>query len=224
MISKAMGLRVLLVILIAAVLAGCSSPTATPTAAPTPAATQLSQPTVNLQPTLVAVQTQAVQTYIANQTKNAPTATRVVPTQTLAPTATPAVTATAQGTAVKATASPTLKPVGPSATPAIRCTVKSSYPTAANTIAPGASFNARWVIVNTGPVTWTTQFALAYLSGARFENQKTQNLPFNVDPGADITIAMDLKASSTPGTYNAVWSVLNGFQPVCLMGLTVVVK
>ncbi len=217
-----MGPRFFVVFLVLAVLAGCSSPTPTPTAAPT----LPPQPTVNVQPTLVAVQTQAVQTYVANQTQNAPTATRVVPTNTLAPTATQAITATAQGTAVKATATVTQtpKPAGPTATPAIHRTVKSVSPTANNTVAPGASFTVTWTIANTGSTTWTTAYALSYLSGARFENQSAQKLPFSVAPNDDITLAVNLKASTTTGTYNAVWSVLNGFQPVCLMGLTVVVK
>jgi hypothetical protein len=221
---KIMGLKILVVLVVASTLVGCSSPTPAPTAAPTTAPTQPSQPTVNVQATVIVVQTQAVQTYVANQTQNAPTATRVLPTNTLAPTAAPAVTATAQGTAVKPTATLAPKPAGPTLTPAVHCVVKSAYPTASVTISPGASFPVRWTILNTGGETWTTAYSLAYSSGARFGNQKTQNLPFSTIPNADITVAMDLTAPSTAGTYNAVWTILNGFQPVCVMGLSVIVK
>jgi hypothetical protein len=165
-----------------------------------------------------------VQTYVANQTLNAPTATRVLPTNTLAPTTAPTVTATALGTPVKATATLAPKPAGPTLTPSVHCLVKSAYPTASVTISPGASFTARWTILNTGGETWGTAYTLAYSSGARFGNQKTSNLPFSTIPNADITVTMDLTAPSTAGTYNAVWTILNGFQPVCVMGLSVIVK
>lgn len=217
-----MGLKLLIVILMAGLLAGCSSPT--PTAIPTTAPTLPVQPTVNVQPTLFAAQTQAVQLYIANLTQNAPTATRVLPTNTPLPTATPAISATPQGTAVKATATLAPKPAGSTVTPAVSCVVKSVYPTTANTISPGTNFTVRWTILNTGSNTWTTQYTLNYQSGARFANQKTQNLPFSVGKNADITVALDLTAASTAGTYNAVWTILNGFQPVCVMGVSVVVK
>ena len=219
-----MGLKLLLVIVMTSLLASCGSPT--PTAISTTAPTQPPQPTVNVQPTLSSAQTQAVQTFVANLTQNAPTATRVLPTNTVAPTAAPAISATAtvKGTAVKATATLTPKPAGPTAIPAVHCYVKSVYPTTADTIAPGANFTIRWTILNTGSDTWTTAYTLNYSSGARFPGQKTSNLPFSVGKNADITVTMGVTAPSSAGTYNTVWTILNGFQPVCVMGLSVIVK
>jgi hypothetical protein len=217
-----LGWRLLVVILLVSLLAGCNSPT--PTAIPTMAPTQPPQPTVNVQPTILAAQTQAVQTYTANLTQNAPTATRALPTNTPAPTAAPTSSATPQGTAVKATATQVPKPAGPTVTPSVHCVVKSVYPTTIDTIAPGANFTMRWTVLNTGSETWTTQYTLSYLSGARFAGQKTQNLPFSVGKNADITVTLGVTAPAAAGTYNTVWTILNGFQPVCVMGLSVIVK
>jgi hypothetical protein len=224
---KFMGFKFLVILMVAAVLVGCSStPTTTPTIVPP---TALPQPTQNVQPTIFAAQTQAVQTYVANQILNAPTATRVPPTATLAATAvgTAILPTSALATPVKATATTpptaTQKPAA-NPTPVIACSVRSVSPSTADIVAPGSQFTVRWVVINTGGTTWTTQYALAYWSGMRFEMQKSQNLPFDVARNDDITLTATLKAPGNPGTYNTTWAIWNGYTPTCLMSLSVVVK
>jgi hypothetical protein len=178
-----------------------------------------------LQPTLNAIQTQSVQTFTANLTQSAPTATRV-PTNTPAATATQAPTSTPLKPAGTATATQKPQPVGPTATTAIFCSIRSSAPGEDSPVSPGASFNARWVAVNTGSQTWAqNQFEIMYWSGTRFAGQQKKSLPFDVGTGSDITIVTGaMNAPSNPGTYRAVWAVVKGFTPYCLMPVTVVVK
>ncbi len=215
--------------LLLTVLAGCSSPTPEPIVVPT----LRPQPTADVLPTLNAVRTQAVQTFVLNLTQTAPSATPVPPTK-----APPTATATqpaaqtsataAQAQQSQASATPTQKPLpaGPTATTAVYCSVKSVSPTEADTLTPRTTFTARWVVNNTGSQTWTAgEFALTYWSGARFEGQTKLQLPIAVGGGDNITLASsELKAPSTPGTYRAYWAVAKGFQPYCLMPLTIVVK
>ncbi len=211
-------LRILAALVLIAILTGCQSPTPAPTSAP--------QPTANLQATINAVQTQSVQTFTANLTQNAPTATRVLPTNTPAATATQAPTSTPPKPAGTATATQKPQPVGPTATTAIFCSVRSSSPNANSPVSPSATFTITWVVVNTGSQTWDqSQFAVQYWSGTRFTSQQKVSLPFEVVSGSDITIVTsEMTAPGNPGTYNAVWGVVKGFTPYCLMGVSVVVK
>ena len=82
------------------------------------------------------------------------------------------------------------------------------------------------MVVNTGATTWVgSKFALTYWSGYRFINQSKSELEFDVTQNDDVTLeSVRLTAPSSAGTYRAVWAVVNGFTPYCLMGLTVVVK
>jgi hypothetical protein len=220
MYPKSFALRFLSAIGLIVILASCSSPTATPTPAPT----NVPQPTVNLQPTINAAQTMAVQTFAADLTKNAPTATRIVPTNTLVPTL--AATITPAKPASTATATQKPQPVGPTATTAVFCSVISVTPTEATTLTPGESFNAVFVVVNTGATTWTaSEFGVAYWSGTRFVGQQRVNVPFDTDQGSNITIATgSMTAPSGAGTYRSVWAITKGAQPYCLIPVTVVVK
>jgi hypothetical protein len=221
MFSKSMALRIISAVVMMVILAGCSSPT------PTPAATSVPQPTANLQPTLIAAQTQAVQTFVANLTQNAPTATKIVPTNTPMPTATQAPSATPAKPAN--TVAPTAKPQasGPTATAPIFCSISSVLVNGgSDAVSASDSLKFTWVVVNTGPTTWTaSDFYLAYWSGVRFPNQVKVSLPFDVGTGSNMTIPTNpMTAPSSSGTYRAVWAIIKGFQPYCLLPVTVVVK
>lgn len=218
--SKALALRILSAVVTIVLLASCSSPTPIPTIAPT----SVPQPTANLLPTFNAVQTQAVQTFVANLTQNAPTTTRIPPTNTPAPTQ--AATNTPVKPVSTATATQQPQPAGPIATIPVFCSIASLKPDGSTTFSPGDSFNATWVVVNAGSQKWTAaDFSLTYWSGIRFTGQQKMSLPFDVDPGSDITLATgSMTAPSSAGTYRAVWAIIKGFQPYCLMPLTVVVK
>lgn len=218
MFSKPIAQRILVVLALVILLTGCGSPTPAATATVPP------QPTVNVQATLSVAQTQAVQTFVANLTQNAPTATRIQPTNTLAPSATPLPTNTPLPVVkVTSTATTRPQPVGPTATVASYCSVTQTAPT--EPVDPGSSITVRWVAKNTGSQTWTkAAYRIVYYGGVRFDKQVNQDMPFDVAKNDNITIGLNIVVPNKAGTYYATWAIITGFQPSCLMPLTVVVK
>lgn len=210
-------LRLLALTITAAILAGCASPTAiAPTAAPT----------VDLQPTLIAVKTQAVQTAIANLTQNAPTATPVTPTNTPQPTATSTLAATATPVPPTLAPSATFAPwtLTPTAA-AFSCSVTSTTPKSTDKITVASNFDGIWVLKNNGTQTWThSETDIKYVSGTKL--QKTLNLldlSTNVAPGDSYTVTVDMVSPAEAGTYTTVWAVVMGKDTLCTLNLTVTV-
>lgn len=217
MSSKILTLCVLTFVAISAILVGCASPTAI---IPTAVAT------VDLQPTLNAVKTQAAQTVVANLTQNAPTAAPATPTSTPNPTATgtpvpsptialPTITATA--TFIPWTLTPT---VG-----AFSCVVTSVSPKSTDKLGPTADFDATWVIKNAGTQTWSNEEVdITYVSGTKFQTGgDLLDMASDVTSGNTYTIAVDMKTPADAGTYTAVWTVMKGGATLCTLNLTVVV-
>lgn len=198
---------------LAAALMGCS------TAAPAP--------TQDIQASLVAARTQAVQTVIAGLTASAPSLTptpRTTPTFTLTPSATPTATSTASptptitATFIPWTATPTRA--------AFACTVTSFSPALNASFLPDSDFDAVWVIKNTGTQTWLhADIDIYYSTGTRL--QKVVNgldLKNDVASGESYTAAVDMRAPSTVGTYSTTWVVARGSQVICSLPLTIIVK
>ncbi len=102
-----------LVLLVAVLLTGCGGVTAT------------LEPTIDTQPTLQMVQTEAAQTVIADLTQKAPSSTPVVITDTPAPTDTPVPTNTPENTATftEIPPSPTSTRIPATSTPAPTATL-----------------------------------------------------------------------------------------------------
>jgi hypothetical protein len=226
---KQIGLKVLVVTVIAAIIAGCSTP---PTATLAPTAITETEPTVNVQPTLNMVKTQAAQTVVANLTQNAPKATPITPTTTN--TSTPAVTATLAltNTPVPPTARPTATYIPWTATPiytatsvAYSCSITEVSPKATDTIKVGVDFDGRWVVKNTGTQTWLkADVDIKYLSGTKFQTKGDLfDMMSDVVKDASYTVIVDMKAPADAGTYNASWALVLGGQSFCTMNLTVVV-
>jgi hypothetical protein len=209
-------LAVVLVTALAAGLAGCTTPTATVV------------PTVDTQPTLIAVRTEAAKTVIADATKNAPpTATPVTPTSTPAATSTPLPTATLAvtntpvpsptATFIPWTLTPTLAPYN--------CVVTESSPALNANYTAGANFDAKWVVKNTGTQTWLAKETdLRYSTGTKM--QKTVDgldMTTNVAPNESYTFLVDMVAPATAGTYEASWIVITGKNTICTLRVKIVV-
>ena len=221
--------KVLVVSVLAAILAGCSTP---PAPIPTVMPTAVQQPTVNQQPTLNAVRTQAVQTAVAELTKNAPavptatpvtpTATVVLPTQTpVPPTNTPLPTARPTATFIPWTATPlyTATPVN------IACSITEVSPKPTDKLAKKADFDGRWVVKNIGSQTWeTASVDIVYKSGTKFQQSAdSMDLATNIPYNSSLTVIVDMTAPADAGTYNAVWAIVRGTTTICTLNLTVVV-
>ncbi len=229
--SKSMGLKLILVILIAAILAGCN--TAATTVAPTMASTSDQKATLDY------LRTEVAQTIIANPTQVPPTETQVLETNTPTVTSTPTATITPLPTStplpptltptktlVPWTSTPvyTSTPVSTATLTTFNCTITSVKPT--DTVKKGSDFDANWVVKNTGTETWIhTEVDIKYISGTKMQKAGEDLLDMKSDVAHDgsYTVIVDMIAPSTAGTYTATWALQMGSTRVCTMPLTVVV-
>jgi hypothetical protein len=215
--SHSFALRLLALTISTFILVGCASPTAIlPTAVPT----------IDLQPTLNAVKTQAVQTALVNLTQTAPTATPVTPTNTPLPTATstPAFTATP----VPPTKAPTATLAPWTLTPTVgaySCSVTSVTPKSTDKVTASSNFDTTWVIKNNGTQTWLgSETDIKYVSGTKLQKSgDLLDMTSNVAPGDSYTIAVDMVSPADAGTYTAVWAVMMGKDTLCTLNLSVTV-
>jgi hypothetical protein len=171
------------------VILACSGPFVAST--PQPAATLNALYTAAAQ-TLEGMSTQAVSTQFS------PTPTLSLGTS---PTATPIVFETY-------TPVPPLSPV-----PVRRCDAAAyvsdiTYPDGSN-VSLASPFTKIWRLKNVGTCTWTTSYALVYVSGERFGAPAAISLPTSVAPGQTVDLAVNLTAPVRGGSYQGYWKLRN---------------
>ena len=75
--------------------------------------------------------------------------------------------------------------------------------------APGATFVKTWRLVNSGTSTWTTAYALEYISGSQMGGPAKVPLTTEVAPGKTIDISVNLTAPSEAGQHIGYWKMSN---------------
>ena len=153
--------------------------------------------------TLNALYTSAAQT-LESMSTQAAVATQFSATPTLflsGPTASPVVISTF-------TSVPPLSPV-----PASRCDAAAfvsdvTYPDGSN-VPLGGAFTKIWRLKNVGTCTWTTSYALVYVSGERFSAPAAAAMPTTVGPGQTVDLAVNLVAPNQNGHYRGFWQLRN---------------
>ena len=178
-------------------LGSCSSPTPIPTptqsagivltAAAQTAAARIEQatpvpPTATLvpsSPTPDLTQTVGAQTMVAQLTQ---------------------VALTPSATSLAGTKPPAGLPTGDSATFTMRETIPDG-----TAFDPGATFTKSWRLMNTGINTWSTAYALVFVSGEQMSGPASVALTLEVPPGQVVDIPVKLTAPSTPGNYKGYW-------------------
>ena len=75
--------------------------------------------------------------------------------------------------------------------------------------APGDTFTVTWTIENVGTSTWTTNYYIKFASGEQMDAEDEIYLPYDVPPGKNVQISVELKAPMTAGEYQSTWSLLN---------------
>ena len=180
--------KVIIPIVVLAAILACSPFAA---ATPQPAATLNALYTAAAQ-TLGAMSTQAAVTGIVQASPTSPLSIS---------SATPIVLATF-------TTVPPLSPI-----PVSRCDAASfvsdvTYPDG-SVVSPGATFTKIWRLKNSGTCTWTTSYALVFVSGERFGAPTAASLPSNVAPGQTVDVAVNLTASNSSGHYRGFWKLRN---------------
>ena len=71
------------------------------------------------------------------------------------------------------------------------------------------TFTTTWRIKNIGTTTWTTDYALVYVSGDVMTGDKTVALTANVAPGAQVDLSVMMTAPADPGKYQGFWELRN---------------
>jgi hypothetical protein len=74
---------------------------------------------------------------------------------------------------------------------------------------PGEDFTKTWRIQNVGTTTWSTSYALVFISGDEMGDVKSVALEGNVAPNETVDISVDLVAPSDEGKYRGYWKMLN---------------
>ena len=152
--------------------------------------------------TLNALYTAAAQTLEGMSTQAVATQFTLTPTLSLSvPTASPTVFATY-------TLVPPISPVPVSRCDAAEFVSDVTYPDGAN-VSLGGTFTKIWRLKNTGTCTWTTSYALVYVSGERFGAPAAVTVPTNVGPGQTVDLAVNLTAPNQSGRYRGFWKLRN---------------
>ncbi|HET9915334.1 MAG TPA: NBR1-Ig-like domain-containing protein [Anaerolineales bacterium] len=184
--TRSKKLLIPIAVLTAAILA-CNGPFAAAT--PQPAAT------------LDALYTAAAQTLAGMSTQAVATQFSPTPTLSLPVTASPTVMNTY-------TSVPPL-----TSAPVSRCDAAAfvsdvTYPDGAN-VTLGGTFTKIWRLKNIGTCTWTTSYALVYVSGERFGAPGAVAMPTSVGPGQTVDLAVNLTAPNQGGHYRGFWKLRN---------------
>jgi hypothetical protein len=161
--------------------------------------------------------------------QNAPTATRSDPAAVLTAAANTAIARlTAQAAQVTPTSSatPTLTPTTPVSTATPTAPPATAAPGSIDQIEfiaditvpdgtlfnPGEGFTKIWRLKNIGNTTWTSAYALVFVSGAPMGNSGAQPLPAQVAPGETVDVSVNLVAPAEPGDYTGFWMLRNANQ------------
>ena len=122
-----------------------------------------------------------------------PTNTALPPTATFPPTNTPAAGATA-----------TLAPGGRDGGVWV-----SSNPADSSHITAGLPFDVVLTLMNTGTTTWTTAYAIKFVSGDKLGASDTITMPYEVPPTKTVTITMKFTAPAAAGKVRGDWAIVN---------------
>jgi hypothetical protein len=83
-----------------------------------------------------------------------------------------------------------------------------TYPDGAG-VTLGGTFTKIWRLKNIGTCTWTTSYAIVYVSGERFGAPSAVALPTSVGPGQTVDVAVNLTAPNQNGHYRGFWKLRN---------------
>lgn len=103
---------------------------------------------------------------------------------------------------------PPLSPVPVSRCDAAAFVSDVTYPDGSN-VTLGSTFTKIWRLKNVGTCTWTTSYALVYVTGDRFGAPVEISMPTTVGPGQTVDLAVNLTAPNQGGHYRGYWKLRN---------------
>jgi len=83
-----------------------------------------------------------------------------------------------------------------------------TYPDGA-IVGRGSAFTKIWRIKNIGTCTWTTSYAIVFISGEKFGAPIAVAIPANVGPGQTIDLPLNLTAPNVDGRFRGNWKLRN---------------
>lgn len=108
------------------------------------------------------------------------------------------------------------------------CTVLNVSPTYNTAFYPNQETDFSWTVRNDSGVTWTADnFDLAYVGGTNMlkrQDVTRRDLPYDVYPGNPLSFTVDAVVPSAPGSYTMTYGVVQNFEIVCNMDVTVYVN
>jgi len=209
-----------LILALALLLSACGS--LAPTVDP-----QAQQATVDasVAQTLQAVSANMTSTAAALPTSTFTAAPTLEPTATFTPEATATLAPSPTNTWVPNTAVPNTPVPSATATPgAYSCKLISVSPVDGAKISTNWDFDGVWVVKNIGTKRWEVgSLDLKYVSGTKFQTKgDIFDVSKEVAPGAELTLIVDMKTSSTAGKYTASWMLtMNGKDALCSLPLNI---
>jgi Ig-like domain from next to BRCA1 gene len=183
-------------------LAGCGPKVvATPTTDPNLIYTAAAQ-TADARLTQIFQSTPSVTPVTPSPTFDA-TQTAAVQTASSVLTQVAAVSPTPQGTTVP-TAAPTVNPADERALFVADVTIPDG-----TVIGSGAAFVKTWKLQNAGTTTWSTSYALVFVSGDQMGTVTSVALTQSVAPGQQVDVSVNMVAPTADGTYQGYWKLKN---------------
>jgi len=70
---------------------------------------------------------------------------------------------------------------------------------------PGAAFTKGWRLKNVGGCAWTTDYTLVFYNGEQMGGPTSVKMPWRVEVGETVEIAVNLVAPTTPGPHRGNW-------------------
>lgn len=98
--------------------------------------------------------------------------------------------------------------------------------TPAGSVARGADLDLTWTVKNTSGRTWSgSSVDYQYVSGTKFHKRGDRyDLRQDVKSSETVSIAVDVIAPSTAGSYTTTWAIVEGQATICTMSYTLRVK
>lgn len=119
-------------------------------------------------------------------------------TRTTAPSITPTLTVTATGT-------PSEDPSDPHCN--VATFIRDVTIPDGTKLSAGESFTKTWRLKNVGTCTWTTGYAVVFVSGERMGGPEELNLTGKVPPGETVDISINMTAPGASGDYRGNWKL-----------------
>ena len=79
----------------------------------------------------------------------------------------------------------------------------------ATLFAPESDLTVSWTLQNSGDCTWSRSYRLVFVEGDRMGGARSTRLRSAVEPGARVTLALDLSAPGDLDSYRGTWQLRN---------------